>query len=244
MKIKNKIIRRIIIDVFSLIAIILFLVFWQAAVTVGQENQLLKVLLETEHLIDYVLEDNSAYLIVSTTEQKEYGDLFLVLNRKENGEWERSYENDFSGLKPWKLVLADVDGDDEIEIMTGVKKTTIYDKEEKNRLFIFNYKNGKLIKKWTGSDIAGTWEGFIAGELVGTKGEEIIFITKTNDQTEKLLVFHWFDFGFIMLAQSEDYEDILEVEIRKENLLRITYIEGQRKTKLLYLEDGKVRSLD
>jgi hypothetical protein len=244
MKIKNKIIRRIIIDVFSLIAIILFLVFWQAAVTVGQENQLLKALLETEHLIDYVLEDNSAYLIISTTEQEAYGDLFLVLNRTENGEWERSYENDFSGLKPWKLVLADIDGDDEIEILTGVKKTTIYDKEEKNRLFIFNYKNGKLIKKWTGSDIAGTWEGFIAGELVDTKGEEIIFITKTKDQTEKLLVFHWFDFGFIMLAQSEDYEDMIEVEIRKENLLRITYIEGQRKTKLLYLEDGRVRSID
>lgn len=244
MKIKNKIIRRIITDVFSMIAIILFLVFWQAAVTAGQENQLLKALLETEHLIDYVLQDNSAYLIVSTTKQEAYGDLFLVLNRKENGEWERSYENDFSGLKPWKLVLADIDGDDEIEILTGVKKTTIYDKEEKNRLFIFNYKNGKLIKKWTGSDIAGTWEGFIAGELVDTKGEEIIFITKTKDQTEKLLVFHWFDFGFIMLAQSEDYEDIIEVEIRKENLLRITYIEGQRKTKLLYLEDGRVRSVD
>ncbi|MDF2907592.1 MAG: hypothetical protein K0R34_2913 [Herbinix sp.] len=244
MKIKSKIIRRIMIDIISLIVISLFLVLWQTTVTAGQEDQLQKALLDTERLVYYALEDNTAYLLVSTTDQMAYGDLLLVLNRGEGGVWKRSYENEFTGLKPWKLVLADVDGDGEQEILTAVRKTTFYDKEEKNRLFIFNYINGKLVKKWTGSDIAGSWEDFVSGELVDTKGEEIIFITKTKEGSEKLFVYHWFDFGFLMLAQSGDYEDIIEVGILKENRINITYIDGQKKRELLQLVGGRVSKVN
>ncbi len=244
MKTRSRIILRIMIDIACLLIMGLFLVLWQLKEAVGVVEQLNKALVDRERLIAYAVEDNTAYTFVSTTEDNTYGDRFLVLNRKKSGVWERSYENDFSGLKPWKLLVADIDGDGEKELLTAVKKTTHYDKEEKNRLFVFNYKEGKLVKKWTGSDIAGNWEDFIAGDLVDTKGEEIIFITKEEVGKEKLFVYHWFDFGFLMLAHSKEYNKILDAVITGENQIRITYNDGQKKSERLHLESGLILTVD
>ncbi len=244
MKVKRKILHRIMIDISFLIVISLFLMIWQLTDAIGLAEQLENVLINKEKLIDYAVDGGVAYAFISTTEDVRYGDRLLVFQRDKNGNWKRSYENDFSGLKPWRLRLADIDGDGEMELITSVRKTTFYDKEEKNRLFIFNYKDGKLIKKWTGSDIAGVWEDFITGELVNTKGEELIFISRTKEGKERLLIYHWFDFGFLMLAQSADFQDIIDVVIVKENRIRITYNDGQKKTKQFMLKDGTVTKVD
>ncbi len=241
---KRKILHRIMIDISCLLAISLFLIVWQVTATAGLVEQLEKALTHEERLIDYAVEGDIGYAVISTTEDVIYGDRLLVLNRDVSGGWKRSYENDFSGLKPWRIRQADIDGDGEKELMTAVRKTTFYDKEEKNRLFIFNYTEGKLVKKWTGSDIAGSWEDFITGELVDTKGEELIFITETKEGQERLLVYHWFDFGFLMLAQSSDYNDIIDVAIISKNRIRITYNNGQKKTELLMLKDGTITKVD
>ena len=246
MNIGSKIIQGIMIDISCLVAIGMLLIVWQMQDMAGTRKRLEKALVEGEELIAYAVEKDTAYAFVSTTGDKKYGDRFLVLNRQEKEEWERFYENNFVGLKPWKLSLSDIDGDGEQELLTAVLKTTHYDKEEKNRLFIFNYRNGKLIKKWTGSDIAGRWENFITGELVNTKGEEIIFITEAENGQEKLLVYHWFDFGFLMLAQSEHYNDIVDAEIAGENQIRIIYIDKTKtkKRERLQLRKGNMLKLN
>ena len=240
MKIRNKMIQRIIIDLSCLLVFCLLLMIWLAADTVELKEQLQKTLKSGEWMIDYAATNNTAYAFISTSEDRKYGDRFLVFCKNEKGQWERRYENDFTGLKPWKLRLADIDGDGEQELLTAVRKTTHYDKEEKNRLFIFNYRENKLVKKWTGSDIAGSWENFVVGELVDAKGEEIIFITLTENEKEKLFVYHWFDFGFLLLAQSKDYEDITKVKIVGDNQIEISYRDGRKRREHLQLKDGRV----
>lgn len=209
------------------------------AVLMTPKGRLQQALSGKEKLIDYATSGQYAYVFVSTTGDKVYGDRFLVMIKQENT-WKPIYENDFTGLMPWKLKVADIDGDGKQDIITAVRKRTFYDKEEKNRLFIFDYLDGKLIKKWTGSDIAGSWEDFVVGDLVETKGEELVFISKTNEGKEKLFVYHWFDFGFLLLAQSEDYEDMIKVEILRENRLRLTSRKGKEQQELLMLKKGKV----
>lgn len=240
MKTKGRLLRKIMLDISFLLMMGLSLILWQVTHAASLSILVEKQLSSGERLIDYAREGSIIYAIISTTGDMKYGDRLLVFTRGEGESWERSYENDFTGLKPWKLILADIDGDTEPELLTAVRKTTFYDKEEKNRLFIFNYTDGKLMKKWTGSDIAGSWENFVTGDLASTKGEELIFISRTREGKERLLVYYWFDFGFLMLAQSGDYEEITEVVIVSENRMRITYKEGHRKTEQLMLKAGAV----
>lgn len=197
-----------------------------------------------ETLIDAVREDTLAYVILSKEGRSDYGDYLAVFKQIVNNSWQRIYENDFTGLKPWKIRLADIDGDGVQEILTAVQKSTYYDSEEKNRMFIFNFKDNKLVKKWTGSELAGNgkWSDFTAGELLPIKGNELIFIEQSETGEEHLSIYYWFDFGFTLLAESGSYKDIQELSIAGENLMEITY--DNSKDALLTVKDGKIIEAD
>lgn len=205
------------------------------------EREMKASLQEKETIIDYTREGKVAYVLISQTGEKKYGDLFTVFLEKETGEWERAYENDFTGINPWKIETADIDGCGEKEIIIAVKKTTHFDTQEKNRLFIFNYMDGKLVKKWTGSQIAGNWKDFYVGDLLPIKGNELIFIELTEEDRQRISVYYWFDFGFLAVASSEEYHDIGSLSILGENRIQITCrIKNQKETILLEIKDQKM----
>lgn len=191
-----------------------------------------------ETILDGVIDGAAAFCIVSTEQNKEYGNLFVVFRRNADQEWVREYTNDFLELKPWKLEVGDIDGDDIQEILIAVRKTTHFDTEEKNRMFIFNYDGSKLIKKWTGSQTGGDWNDFLVGDLLGIKGEELIFVEQAENNEERLSVYYWFDFGFIQIAKSENFKNILNFSISMENSIRMTY--DKDKVIQLTVQKGKI----
>jgi len=198
------------------------------------------LLKERETVIDYVQETTAVYAIISHSGRSDYGELLVIFQKNKSGIWERSYENDFKELKPWKIEVADIDGDGISEILTAVYKTTHFDEEERNRMFIFNYIDGILTKKWTGSDIAGNWNDFIVGDLLPMKGDELIFTQETDGKLEKISIYYWFDFGFLLLADSESYSDIQSVNILKENRLELKVSTGEKTRVILTLKDNKI----
>lgn len=204
---------------------------------IGGEIEYRNALKHRETMIDNVKEKYTAYLLVSSEGRRDYGDRLLVLQLKE-GNWIRSYENDFQELRPWKIELADVDGDGTQEILTAVYKTAHYDNELKNRLFVFNYENGILTKKWTGSQFDGEWIDFYTGDLLAIPGNELIFIEQTEDGKERLSVYYWFDFGFMKLADSDYYKEIQSLSIIDENCIEIICDKKQRIT--LAVKYGKM----
>jgi hypothetical protein len=180
----------------------------------------------SELLVDYKKEDNKIYALVSKEGIHQHKDQFVVFEQNAEGKWERSYENDFTGLKPWKIETADIDGDKEKELLIAVYKTTHFDNVKRNRLFIFNYHNNILEKKWTGSQIAGTWKDFYVGDVTGRMGDELIFLQKTAEGKERLVIYYWFDFGFFFLAESGTYTKITNISVTKDNKIVLTYKEG------------------
>lgn len=208
-----------------------------------QGNEWSRLFDEKETMIDYVSEDSTVYLLISREGHKVYGD-YLTILRKEQGEWVRIYDNDFEELKPWKIRLGDIDGDGRKEILTAVYKTAHYDEVYKNRMFIFNYEDGILTKKWTGSQFAGEWNDFYATNLLNIPGDELIFIEETEEGMEKISIYYWFDFGFLELAESEEYPDIKDLVVIDENRMRITFEDERRNSIDLTVNDGKISKLE
>ncbi|MBH1940818.1 hypothetical protein I5677_07950 [Mobilitalea sibirica] len=208
-------------------------------------DELKQLLKDSENIIDYSMEDKVIYGLLSKDGRSDYGDSFVVFEQKDNKVWERSYENDFKDLKPWKIETADIDGNNDIEIMIAVRKTTVLDKTKKNRMFIFQYRNQKLIKKWTGSQIAANWRDFYVEDLVSAPGKELIFIERVAEGSERIRIYQWFDFGFFQLAESEIYNGIKELEIIRDNVLKITHMVGEKEeTILLSAKKGQLLELN
>lgn len=174
----------------------------------------------------------------SSTPTPAYGDTLVITRNDEPHGREQIYTKDFTDLKPWKIVLADVDGDGEKEILIAVHKTTHFDAEAKNRLFIFTFDGEKLYKKWTGSQIAGWWSDFYVGDLLPIRGEQLLFVERI-DGGARLQLYYWFDFGFQLLATSATYDDIVDAVVQGENQLLLTYVtNGKKVTRNVMVQDS------
>ncbi len=192
-------------------------------------------------IIDEVQEDGLVYALVSQKGLSEYGDMLEIHRLADNQERKHVYTSDFLDLKPWKIEIADVDGDEEKDILIAVNKTTHFDDQAKNRMFIFNFDGDKLYKKWTGSQIAGVWNDFYVGNLLPIRGDELIFIEQVEDKGERLHIYYWFDFGFIPLATSDVYTDIIDFQITGDNRMQIVYKGKDREETLsLMVKDGEI----
>ncbi len=170
-----------------------------------------------------------------------YGD-YLVIDRLEaQGTLSRVYELDFKEMKPWKLEVADIDGDGQLDILIAVHKMAHFDNQMRNRMFIFNFEDGVLVKKWTGSQIAGDWDQFYAEELLSIPGDELMILERLDERRSRLHIYYWLDFGFVALAISQPYSDVSGFTVEGENRITLTYeVGGQAYEEQLMVVDGHI----
>ena len=231
---------RYLIYPFGIIVLLFGIYFYQNHTNNKPEDELTKALYENEMIIDYTISNTLAYLLVSNNGEKDYGDIFVVLE-KGNDSWIRIYENDFEDLMPWKIEVADIDGDACQEVIIAVRKTTYFDNELKNRMFIFNFNKSILVKKWTGSQIAGIWREFYVEDLLSAPGDELIFIEQLEEDKERISVYSWFDFGFFRIVESINYPKIDNLTITDDNRIEISFIIDKSKIKkVLTAKEGKL----
>lgn len=106
---------------------------------------------------------------------------------------------------PWKIQVADVDGDGMKEIIVGVHKTTRFFPEPHNCLFVFGWDGEEAFPKWLGSRLSKPFVDFTFAELDTNAGEELVSLEVTQNGGRCLVVYSWCGFGFVGVWQSKNF---------------------------------------
>ena len=100
--------------------------------------------------------------------------------------------------KPWKIEIADVDGNGRSEIILGVFKATKFFTTPHNCLFIYEFSGETAFPKWLGSSLSRPFTDFIFADLDNEAGDELIAMETTLRERKGVAVYHWNSFGFTL----------------------------------------------
>lgn len=139
-----------------------------------------------------------------------YFDIF-ELHPQEGFTLEKIYTLNMSAVKPWMIEVGEIDGDQIKDIFIGVYKSTYYYPHQDNRPFFFNYINGKLVKKWTGSKLRNSFSDACFADI-NNDGIDEFFVAETTASAKTVVAaYQWFGFGFVLLGETSAYDKILDI---------------------------------
>lgn len=107
--------------------------------------------------------------------------------------------------KPWKLALADVDGDGKQEIVLGVNKSTRYIKKPHNCLFVYGWDGRKVYPKWLSSSLSKPFTDFLFADLDKDGKADLVALETRRDGRQCVVVYSWIGFGYGFEWQSGDW---------------------------------------
>jgi hypothetical protein len=100
--------------------------------------------------------------------------------------------------KPWKLMVADVDGDGKSEIILGVYKATRFFPKPHNCLFIYGWDGRRVFPKWLGSSLSKPFTDFTFADFNGDGQDELVALETRRDALQSVAVYSWNGFGFTL----------------------------------------------
>jgi hypothetical protein len=120
--------------------------------------------------------------------------------------------------QPWKLAVADVDGDGRLEIIVGVYKSTRYFPVPHNCLFIYSWDGREARPKWLGSALSRPFVDFAFVEVDGNAGQELAAMERKRDGRWRLALYSWNGFGFTLDWQGGDWKEARLIKAAKEGI--------------------------
>lgn len=183
-------------------------------------------------------------LLLTGKKDKFYGEYLVIFKPilDDIFSLEKIYFSDFSNLKPWEIEVCEIDGDGIQDIFVGVHKTTFYYPEKDNRPFFFNFKEGQLVKKWTGSKLRHPFEDVCFVDLLGD-ATDMLAVVEKYEEKHIITLYRWFGFGFIIIGESKSFNyvnNIFAIDIEGKEYIRGDIEEnGTKKTTVFQLTDKK-----
>jgi hypothetical protein len=121
--------------------------------------------------------------------------------------------------KPWKLAVADVDGDGRGEIVVGVYKSTRFFPKPHNCLFIYSWDGRRAHPKWLGSSLSKPFVDFAFLDANGKSAQELLSIETKRDGRQCLALYAWNGFGFTLEGQRGDWREAKLVETTRGRII-------------------------
>ena len=106
-------------------------------------------------------------------------------------------------LNPWKLQVADVDGDKKQEIIVGVWKKSPKDPVMAKRVFVYNWCGKRMTPKWLGSRLARRFEDFHFRDINKDGWDELLALEVSPGKPKRIGIYRWKSFGFEWLRSAE-----------------------------------------
>jgi hypothetical protein len=99
-------------------------------------------------------------------------------------------------LNPWKLRIADVDGDGKKEIAVGVWKKSPKDPVMARRVFFYNWDGERMTPKWLGSRLSRRFEDFEVRDINKDGWDELLALEIAPGKPKRVGIYRWKSFGF------------------------------------------------
>ena len=120
--------------------------------------------------------------------------------------------------RPWKLTVADVDGDGRKEIVVGVFKATKFIPRPHNCLFIYDWDGQRAAPKWLGSTLSRPFTDFGFADTDNDGRDELYSIETKRDGRLTLAAYSWNSFGFTQDWQRGDWLKAALVAVTRDEI--------------------------
>ena len=140
-------------------------------------------------------------------------------------------------LNPWKVRIADVDGDGEREIVAGVWKKSPKDQVMAKRVFVYSWNGERMLPKWLGSRLSRRFDDFTMADVNDDGWDELVALETAPGGKHRVSVYRWRCFGFDWLGCSDEVEGLTGLRA-VDGKLSVDTREGQ--AKLEFVKDKVV----
>ena len=105
-------------------------------------------------------------------------------------------------LNPWKLRIADVNGDGKQEIIAGVWKKSPKDPIMAKRTFVFYWNGTRMMPMWLGSRLSRRFEDFELKDINKDGWAELLALEIAPGKPKRIGIYRWKSFGFEWLGSA------------------------------------------
>ena len=180
-----------------------------------------------ERLFDFILYDIDGDIsleivaLSGSNDSKDFGQdlvIFDICEKSGRIIAEEIYRKDFSGLKPWRIDVCNLDNDNQADIFIGVYKSTLFYEDFRKRPFFYSWDGEKLNKKWLGSFFSDWDLKDIAFGDYFDLGIDAAAVLEENAKGEFRMGFYSFvGFGFENMKTSNYYKKVKSIKTIYEN---------------------------